>query len=133
MIQNSNFLTALQLQEQYKLDAHRLANETGQTADGLSFSDILKQKQEGVTGSLKFSKHASIRLEQRGISLTDGQVKRLEDGTIRASMKGIKDSLVIVDDMAFIVNVPNQTVVTAMDSKNTAENIFTNIDGAVIM
>ena len=133
MIQNSNFLTALQLQEQYKLDAHRLANETVQTADGLSFSDILKQKQEGVTGSLKFSKHASIRLEQRGISLTDGQVKRLEDGTIRASMKGIKDSLVIVDDMAFIVNVPNQTVVTAMDSKNTAENIFTNIDGAVIM
>ena len=133
MIQNSNFLTALQLQEQYKLDAHRLANETGQTADGLSFSDILKQKQEGVTGSLKFSKHASIRLEQRGISLTDGQVKRLDDGTMRASMKGIKDSLVIVDDMAFIVNVPNQTVVTAMDSKNTAENIFTNIDGAVFV
>ena len=133
MIQNSSFLTALQLQEQYKLDAHRLANETGQTADGLSFSDILKQKQEGVTGSLKFSKHASIRLEQRGISLTDGQVKRLEDGTMRASMKGIKDSLVIVDDMAFIVNVPNQTVVTAMDSKNTAENIFTNIDGAVFV
>ena len=133
MIQNSNFLTALQLQEQYKLDVHRLANETGQTADGLSFSDILKQKQEGVPGSLKFSKHASIRLEQRGISLTDGQVKRLEDGTMRASMKGIKDSLVIVDDMAFIVNVPNQTVVTAMDSKNTAENIFTNIDGAVFV
>ena len=133
MIQNSSFLTALQLQEQYKLDAHRLANETGQTADGLSFSNILKQKQEGVTGSLKFSKHASIRLEQRGISLTDGQVKRLEDGTMRASMKGIKDSLVIVDDMAFIVNVPNQTVVTAMDSKNTAENIFTNIDGAVFV
>ena len=133
MIQNSNFLTALQLQEQYKLDAHRLANETGQTADGLSFSDILKQKQEGVTGSLKFSKHASIRLEQRGISLTDGQVKRLEDGTMRASMKGIKDSLVIVDELAFIVNVPNQTVVTAMDSKNTAENIFTNIDGAVFV
>ena len=133
MIQNSSFLTALQLQEQYKLDAHRLANETGQTADGLSFSDVLKQKQEGVTGSLKFSKHASIRLEQRGISLTDGQVKRLEDGTMRASMKGIKDSLVIVDDMAFIVNVPNQTVVTAMDSKNTAENIFTNIDGAVFV
>ena len=134
MIQNSNFLTALQLQEQYKMDAHRLANETGQTADGLSFSDILKQKQEGVTSSsLKFSKHASIRLEQRGISLTDGQVKRLEDGTMRASMKGIKDSLVIVDELAFIVNVPNQTVVTAMDSKNTAENIFTNIDGAVFV
>ena len=65
--------------------------------------------------------------------MTDGQVKRLEDGTMRASMKGIKDSLVIVDDMAFIVNVPNQTVVTAMDSKNTAENIFTNIDGAVFV
>ena len=49
-----------------------------------------------------------------------------------ASEKGIKDSLVLVDSLAFIVNVPNQTVITAMDSTQATENIYTNIDGAVI-
>ena len=51
----------------------------------------------------------------------------------KAGQKGIRDSLVIVDDLAFIVNVPNKTVVTAMDSRETEENVFTNINGAVIM
>jgi flagellar operon protein len=40
---------------------------------------------------------------------------------------------VIVDSLAFIVNVPNQTVVTAMDQSESIDNIFTNIDGAVII
>ena len=51
----------------------------------------------------------------------------------KASEKGIKESLVIVDSLAFIVNVPNQTVVTAMDQTESDENVFTNIDGAVII
>ena len=70
---------------------------------------------------------------QRGIDLTDGQLERLEDGARKAEQKGIRDSLVIVDELAFIVNVPNSTVVTAMDSKDAVTNVFTNIDGAVIM
>ena len=40
---------------------------------------------------------------------------------------------VLVDDIAFIVNVPSKTVVTAMDQAETNSNVFTNIDGAVIM
>ena len=58
---------------------------------------------------------------------------RLEDGVEQAHAKGIKDSLVLVDSLAFIVNVPSKTVVTAMDQTETQSNIFTNIDGAVIM
>ena len=54
-------------------------------------------------------------------------------GAGKAGAKGIKESLVIVDQLAFIVNIPNRTVVTAMDQAETEENIFTNIDGAVIM
>ena len=61
------------------------------------------------------------------------QLERLNEGAKKAREKGIKDSLVIVDRLAFIVNVPNQTVVTAMDSSETDENVFTNINGAVIM
>ena len=57
---------------------------------------------------------------------------RLEVGAKEAGEKGIKDSLILVDQLAFIVNVPNKTVVTAMDQTENKSNIFTNIDGAVI-
>ena len=83
--------------------------------------------------SLKFSKHAQSRLSDRHIELTNGQMERLHDGAKKAGEKGIQDSLVIVDGLAFIVNIPNKTVVTAMDSADTQDSIFTNIDGAVIM
>ena len=102
-------------------------NNLANTSD-LSFEDILKSKQE-----IKFSKHASMRLSERNISLTAEQNQRLQNGVEAASEKGIKESLVLVDSLAFIVNVPNNTVVTAMDKKETNNNVFTNIDGAVIM
>lgn len=98
--------------------------------DGLSFEEVLKQKQQ--TG-LKFSKHASARLDQRNINLSKDQSLRLEKGVSAAEDKGVNESLVLVDDLAFIVNVPNRTVVTAMDQAETDSNVFTNIDGAVIM
>ncbi len=132
MIQNSNYLTALQLQEQYQNGHKQLNVQDLQKSQGLSFQDILKNKANTDT-ELKFSKHASVRLEQRGIQLTAGQMERLTDAAAKAGQKGIKDSLVIVDELAFIVNVPNHTVVTAMESTEAITNVFTNIDGAVIM
>lgn len=98
-----------------------------------SFDEILRRKQSEDTSELKFSKHASMRLEERNISLTMEQNARLESGVAKASEKGIRDSLVMIDSLAFIVNVPNKTVVTAMDQAEQQDNIFTNIDGAVIM
>ena len=107
---------------------------------GMSFQDILaKQKSiaeivdETAQSGVKFSKHADMRLKQRDITLTDEQLSRLNVGTQKAGLKGIKESLVIMDDLAFIVNTQNNTVVTAMDKNNNEENIFTNIDGAVII
>ena len=94
----------------------------------VSFEEVLRQKQQ-----LKFSKHAEKRLESRNISLSDEQNARLADGVEQAGAKGIKDSLVLIDSLAFIVNVPSKTVVTAMDQTETQSNIFTSIDGAVIM
>mgnify|MGYP003435094549 FL=1 len=132
MIQNSNFLTALQLQEQYRNSRTQVNGQENANQEGLSFRDILKTK-ESEKETLKFSKHASIRLEQRGIRLTDTQMERLSDGTRQAERKGIRDSLVIVDELAFIVNIPKNTVITALDSTETNSNVFTNIDGAVIM
>ena len=110
-------------------------NNVGKVSDlspgRVSFDDILKQKVND-SKEVKFSKHAIQRLELRNINLSDDQMKRLASGTDKAGAKGIKDSLVIVDDYAFIVNVPNKTVVTAMDQTIDKDNIFTNIDGAVI-
>ena len=100
--------------------------------NGASFEEIFKQKLESAS-ELKFSKHATQRLDDRNIELTEEQSLRLTEGVQKAQAKGITDSLVLVDTLAFIVNVPNQTVVTAMDQTESDENIFTNIDGAVIV
>lgn len=100
--------------------------------NGASFEDIFKQKLESAS-ELKFSKHATQRLDDRNIVLSEEQSLRLEEGVQKAQAKGITDSLVLVDTLAFIVNVPNQTVVTAMEQTESEENIFTNIDGAVIV
>ena len=103
---------------------------------GMSFEEILLQKKNaGINqfGQLKFSKHAAERLQDRNISLTKEQFERLENGARKAEEKGINESLMIMDDMTFIVNVKNNTVITAMDQKTNHGNVFTNIDGAVII
>lgn len=123
--------SALQIQDQY-------LNQNTQGAvkpapQGASFQDILSKKVQGAEESeLRFSKHANSRLADRNIRLTDEQMNRLGEGTQRAGAKGIRESLIMVDSLAFIVNIPSKTVVTAMDQEDTKSNIFTNIDGAVI-
>ena len=103
----------------------------------ISFEDILRKQQNKAElqkdSGIRFSKHASQRLETRNIQLSSEQSARLEDGVMKAQEKGIKESLVLVDSLAFIVNIPNKTVVTAMDQTDAQTNVFTNIDGAIIM
>ena len=79
---------------------------------------------------LQFSKHANMRLSSRNIQLTGEQMQRIEDGITRAQDKGIRDSLVLIDNIALVVNIANKVVVTAL---NQQDQIFTNIDGAVIV
>lgn len=125
----NQFATIEQVTDQY-LRQNSIQNSSA--TPEVSFEEILSDKIAGES-ELKFSKHASMRLDSRNISLTPNQNMRLENGVKQASEKGIKESLVLVDSLAFIVNVPNKTVVTAMDQNETNSNIFTNIDGAVIM
>lgn len=106
----------------------------------ISFEEVLN-KQRSIaeildssrTEEMKFSKHAGNRLAERNISLTDEQMDRLLDGTKKAQSKGIKESLVILDNFAFIVNTASRTVITAMDQNYEKDNIYTNIDGAVVI
>ena len=96
-----------------------------------SFREVL-EKVQNEKDPIRFSRHAVNRLSTRGIDMTQEQVTRLEGARNQAKEKGINDSLVLLDDMAFIVNVPHNTVVTAMDRESAQSSIFTNIDGAVI-
>lgn len=130
IVKNNGFLTIEQLQDQY-LGSSKKDNAIRQT-EGRSFQEILESasiREEGV----RFSKHATQRLSNRNIELTNEQMERLQEGAVKASQKGIKESLVLVDQLAFIVNIPNHTVVTAMQQNETDEQVFTNIDGAVII
>lgn len=134
-INSNRFLSIEQLQDQY-LTKGKNQSSKGQSLEGMSFGDILTRKAtESKTpiGDVRFSKHAANRLASRNIELTSEQLSRLNEGASKAQSKGIKESLVLVDSLAFIVNVPNNMVVTAMNQNETDENIFTNIDGAVII
>lgn len=130
-IENSQFLSNLQVNGQLPVNKTFPRQQIG---TGLSFQDVLNRTtgEEQQVEELKFSKHAAGRLIDRNIELSETQMERLQEGARNAGQKGIKDSLVIVDELAFIVNVPNKTVVTALDQTEARGNIFTNIDGAVI-
>jgi flagellar operon protein len=93
-----------------------------------SFQDVLAER----TGGVQFSGHAVERLKRRGIDVDPGTLQRLEGGVDRAASKGSRESVVFVDDKAFVVSVRNRTVITAVDSAHMREHVFTNIDSAVI-
>ncbi|MCQ2542529.1 MAG: flagellar protein [Lachnospiraceae bacterium] len=132
-INNSQFLSNMQIQEALLSgNNYSKSNVNNIPSKGQSFGDILKQKVEDNRSEVRFSKHAMQRLENRNISLTEGQMNRLNEGLKQANIKGIKESLVLVDELAFIVNVPNSTVITAMNQNSDDDKVFTNIDGAVI-
>lgn len=128
---SNQFSSIEQITDRYlKKDSKNAVSNTAE----VSFEEILKQKQAVEESSeLKFSKHASMRLQSRNIELSTEQKERLETGAEKAEAKGMKESLVIVDSYSFIVNVPSKTVVTAMEQSESEENIYTNIDGAVII
>lgn len=106
-------------------------SQTNASADfSAIFQQQLAQEQER---QVVFSKHAMERTEQRGIEVTPNLLERLTDSVERAEAKGITNFLALDNSLAFIVNVPNNRVITAMSEEEMKENIFTNIDGAVIL
>ena len=91
-----------------------------------AFSAILESQ-------LKISGHASTRLKSRDIQMNQDQWQRVLDGVTKAQSKGARESLVMVDDVALLVSIKNKTVITAVDKESLKDNVFTNIDSAVIV
>ncbi|HZV72951.1 MAG TPA: TIGR02530 family flagellar biosynthesis protein [Conexibacter sp.] len=105
--------------------SNRIAD--AQAVHGPAFGELLAR-----THSVSFSRHALERLQRRGIELGEQTLARLGDGVDRAAGKGSRASVVFVDGTAFVVAVPKRTVVTAVDPEHMREQVFTNIDSAVI-
>ncbi len=101
--------------------------ETGKTFRQLLDASLVQ------TRKLTFSKHAQARVEQRGVELSATDLERLEQAVGKAEEKGVTDSLVYLNNTAFIVNIPSRVVVTVVDGNDAQHNVFTNINGAVIL
>ena len=95
-----------------------------------TFKDILSEKTKKV--EVSFSKHANERIEERNIGIDEDVTNRLNEAVGQAKDKGLKNVLVMIDNSAFVVSTVNSKVITAVNSNELKENIFTNIDGAVI-
>jgi len=105
-----------------------------QQKSGGSFDAMLRQLQEKESQtSVNFSKHAKARAEERGIELTPELMDKLAGSIERAQEKGATNILAFNATQAFILNVPYGRVITAMNQDEMKENIFTNIDGAVLL
>lgn len=98
-------------------------------AAGGSFADLLDEE----IGQVKFSQHAAQRLKMRNLRFTPDDMKKLNQAVEKAASKGARESLVLMNDVALVVSVKNKTVITAMDGGSARENVFTNIDSAVIV
>jgi flagellar operon protein len=123
----------------------KIQGAPGRTEDGKTFDEVLRSKVAANIAparptpdiaapefTVTWSAHASARLRQRGIELTTDQLQRLESAVNRAAVKGARDALVMMDDTAMVVSVKNRTVITALGKDQAKDNVFTNIDAAVI-
>lgn len=99
------------------------------TAGTIPFGQILEKQLDTV----KFSQHALQRLQSRNIKIDDADMAKLSSAVEKAAQKGAKESLVLMNNLALVVSVKNRTVITAMDESSMKDNVFTNIDSAVIV
>ena len=101
------------------------------TGGATPFARILEEKLPA--GQLRFSQHARERLQTRGIDLSPGDLDKLTSAVDSLARKGGRESLVMLGDAAFVVSVRNRTVVTALDREQLQNNVFTNIDSALVL
>jgi flagellar operon protein len=100
--------------------------------DNKDFGQVL-EKIKRKNESILFSKHALERMDKRNIQLTTEELDRLERAFDKAEDKGVKDALILMGDKAFIASIKNKTVITTLCKEQLTDNVFTNIDGAVII
>lgn len=99
----------------------------------IPFQDILHSQIGQADNQLKFSAHAKQRMVQSGLEFDPSQLEKIARAVKTASQKGSKESLVLTENAALVISVRNNTVITVVESERMKENVFTNIDSAVII
>lgn len=107
-------------------------NTPGVNEDGLTFEQVLSN-QISQNSNIEFSKHAMNRVMERNIDISTNTIERLNEGVKLAEEKGLNNTLILVDSTAFVVNVQNNKVITTVNQESLRGNVFTNIDGTVII
>ena len=124
-----------------RLHNHGLVQQQNAGASGVpgkapagEFGQLLQERlNQQATPDVTFSKHAKTRAEERGIEITQSLIDQLKGGMIRAQAKGATNVIAMDSEKAFIINVPNAKVITAITQDEMGESVFTNIDGAVFL
>jgi flagellar operon protein len=111
---------------------HTSPQEVADSVGTRSFKAILQDKLDSSQG-VNFSRHAMNRVMERNIDLSDENIERLNEGVKLAGEKGLDDTLILLDNAAFIVSVRNNTVITTVSRDEMTGNVFTNIDGTVVI
>lgn len=125
------FKSVENVQNQAQLQA--IQQQASRAVETVQPFDAVLQTTVGRGLALKFSAHAKERLALRNIHLSEEDMARITDAVNKAAAKGARQSLLVMDQLAFIVSVTNRTVITALDGGSMKENVFTNIDSAVIV
>jgi flagellar operon protein len=94
-----------------------------------STASVPQQQEKGIT----LSTHAMRRLQERNLVIDKEEYAKLQTAMDRLKLKGGQDSLVITGKAAYIVDVPKNTIVTAIDKDSIGENVFTKIDSTILM
>ncbi len=116
----------------YHNDSASSASAATPQSDSPSFQALLERQLQQNTG-VAFSKHAVSRVAQRNIELTDDSLERLNQGVKIAQEKGLDSALILIDKTAFIVSAQSNKVITTVGESDLTGNVFTNIDGTVII
>jgi flagellar operon protein len=128
---DSVFKSVENVQNQAQLQA--IQQQASRAVETVQPFDAVLQTSVDRGLGLKFSAHAKERLALRNINLSEEDMARITDAVNKAAAKGARQSLLVMDQLAFIVSVTNRTVITALDGGSMKENVFTNIDSAVIV
>jgi flagellar operon protein len=95
------------------------------------FAEVLENQQRGM--EVRLSAHAQERLNQQNITISPQDISRINEAARKAEMKGSRESLILLQDLALVVNIRNRTVITAINSARQKDKIFTNIDSTIIL
>lgn len=118
-----------------KRPSQKVNKSQGQNAHEKEFESILKAKKvpQKKDEDIKFSQHATKRLKDRNINIDNSEFLKLREAFNKLRSKGGKDSLVVTDNAAYILDVTNGKVVTAVDKEKMSENVFTKIDSTIFI